>query len=85
MTEAPEPDDIDDWTDVYDLLENVSERDFNWVRLPTHSQVQFHFEVGDFGTEDYILEIDLDSGNLWLHHRGDDGTETVWKNKRGRY
>lgn len=84
-TEIPDPDDIDDASDVHDLLSNVIDRDIKGIGLPDGQTMWLRFEVGDWDTEEYRLEVNFHSGNLWLHHESDDGTETVWKNKRGRY
>lgn len=81
-SDIPDPDQIEDASDVYTILNNVSERDIKGISLPDGETMWLRFEVGNYPTETYRLEVNFHSGNLWLHHRSDDGTETVWENKR---
>lgn len=82
MTDAPRPEDIDDHEDVYDLLSSLSDRDFEGMSFPDGETVWFKFTDSTY-RESYRLEVNVYSGNLWLHHDAVDGeTETLWKNKR---
>lgn len=81
-----------DTDDVYDLLNSISERDINGIRLPTGQAFWLRFDADDpreenpgLGTDSWRFEVNFYDGNLWLHKETDDGTETVWKNKRSRY
>jgi len=81
---APNPDEIDTQEDVFNLLETLYERDITGVRTPDFNTFCIEFDAGDYPAERYTLEINLHAGNIWLHHRTDDGVETVWE-KTGRY
>lgn len=81
MTDAPRPGDIENADDVGDLFSTVHGRDINHLDMPDGQTLWIHFTEQTY-YEDYRLEINFHSRNLWLHHESDDGTDTVWKNKR---
>jgi hypothetical protein len=50
-----------------------------------HISLRFDADVDPgLGSDTFTFEVDLSSGNMWLHKRTDDGNETVWKQKRLR-
>ena len=68
-----------------EILDELRGRDIINIEMPTGWAVWFTFDEDSYDPDRYTFEVNLHSGNLWLHHHTDDGKETVWENKRSRY
>ena len=72
--------------DVYELLSNVSDRDISNVEMPTGQAFVLYFSVSYWTGEEQIegkfrFEVNIHSGNLWLHEQTGNGNELLWENK----
>lgn len=82
MQETPKPDEIDDWSDVADLLGSIRERHIDFMDRPTGESILFTF-TEDTWREQYRFEVRLDCSKMWLHHYREDGeSETLWESSR---
>jgi hypothetical protein len=80
-------DDDYDTDDVAEVLDTIDRRtDVRADReMLDHISLRFDADVDPgLGSDTFTFEVDLSSGNMWLHKRTDDGNETVWKQKRLR-
>jgi len=80
MHDFPNPDDPVQWGSeaVAELLGTINRRSDMNAEMPDYGSVVFSFE---HDRTEYRFEVALNSGNMWLHAPGHNGTDPLWTNK----